>query len=316
MIDIREVVNFVKDSERDPNRPLPSKVTIDAYVKTLTKLHKFITGENEIKNFDWTKDRDKIMNFVNINPANKKPRADATKRNMLNHILTLFKYLKNQDDIDYYQKLYVSYYEKVNDKIASGEDNSLSQSEKIISMSEYDDMLKTLKKQDMKDYLLFKLLKFYPMRNEIGTLIKISLSEFNKLKKKNKLNKNYLVVGKSKLIISRSEYKTFKSYGTIDIVVNDKKLKQELKEFTKDIEFGKPIFDMTNQMVANRLPFVSKKIVGVELSSSSIFKIVLANFKGSHKEFKNFVNKKSAQRGTDSNTIYNNYVYDVVGKQN
>lgn len=314
MINLFEVIRDFKHKQQDGVRPPPSDRTINFYVVSLNKLHKYITGETEIKNFDWIYERDKVLNYVEVNPSNNKPRSLATKRNYYNYILTLFRYLNDKDNIKFYHKIYFDTYTKVNKQIASGDDNSLSQSEKIIDMSEFDDMLKTLKKQDIKDYLLFKLLKFYPMRNEVGTLIKISLNEFNKLKKKNKLNKNYLVIGKSKFIISRSEYKTFKSYGTIDIVVNDKKLKQELKEYIKDIEFGEPIFDMTNQMVANRLPFVSKKIVGIELSSSSIFKIVLANFKGSHKEFKNFVNMKSKQRGTDPNTIYNNYVYDIVGQ--
>ena len=321
MIDLKEMIKKVKDNQ--PVKPPLSLATMTQYLSSLKKLHYHIKGDDNIENMEWLLEKDKILKYLQVNPSNKKPRSPATKRNLLSYINTLFKSMGDEENLEFYTKLYINEVDIVNKKTKSSEDNSFIQSEKIIDMSLFDKLLEKLLDHNLEtEYIMFLLLKTYALRNEFSTLIKIDLNKYNLLKKENKLeNKNYLAVGKHKMVISRSEYKTYKIYGMKEIVVKDKLLKDNLKDYISDVKFGEQIFkdvnglNYTNQSASGLLTYYSKKMIGVPLSSSSIFKIVLANFKGSNKDFINFIKLKSAERGTNPQTIIENYVYDKVDEK-
>ena len=316
MINLEEMIKFVKDHQ--PNRPPISKNTLRQYMSGLTKLHRFITGRDDITTMDWIYQTDKVLEYMEKNPSNDKPRSPATKRNNLSYVITIFKALKDDKNVEYYNKLYIDQYNIVNKIVKSNESSSQKQSEKIISMEEYNNMLDRFKKDGLEtDYMIFKLLKTFGMRNEVSTLVLIDLKSYNKLKKQNKLDKNYLVLGKTKMMISRSDYKTFKTYGLKENIINDKVLKKELLNYISEIKDGEQVFKSTdgkpytNQALSSRLTFISEKYIGIALSSSSIFKIVLSNFKGNMKQTKDFIIMKSNQRGTDPTTILQNYIYNL-----
>lgn len=320
LISLREMITEVK-SKQTNGRPMISDLTMKQYLSSLNKLHRFITGRDEILTMDWIYAKDKISDYIETNPTNKKPRSVSSKRNTLSYILTIFKFLKDETSEKYYSEKYIEQYNIINDKTNSTENNSLKQSEKIISMEKLNELISILKKNNLiTEYLLFKLLKLYAMRNEVGTLILIDLKDYNLLKKKKQLTENYLVMGKHKLIISRSIYKTFKTYGMKEIIINDKVLRSELKDYVADKKMGDPVFvadngrPFTSQMISTILSFVSNKYIGVALSTSSIFKIVIANFEGSPKEFKDFLMMKSKERGTDPSTLLDYYIYNLNDK--
>jgi len=318
MINLEEMITSVKDHQ--PNRPPISKNTMKQYMSGLTKLHNFITGRDDITTMDWIYQKDKVLEYMEKNPKNKKPRSPATKRNNLSYVITIFKALKDDKNVEFYNNLYIEQYNIVNKIVKSNESSSQKQSEKIISMEEYDNMLDRIKKDGFETYyMIFKLLKTFGMRNEVATLVLIDLKSYNKLKKQNKLDKNYLVLGKNKMMISRSDYKTFTNYGLKENIINDKVLKKELLNYISEIKIGEPVFTengkpYTNQALSSRLTFISEKYIGIALSSSSIFKIVLSNFKGTIKQTRDFITMKSLERGTNPQTILDNYIYDKVDK--
>ena len=318
MIDLKEMIKKVKDNQ--PVRPPLSPATMTQYLSSLKKLHYHIKGDDNIENMEWLLEKEKILEYLQVNPSNSKPRSSPTKRNLLSYINTLFKSMGDKENLDFYTKLYIDEVNGINEKTKSSQDNSFIQSEKIIDMELYDELLKKLLDHNLEtEYIMFLLLKTYALRNEFSTLIKIDLNKYNLLKKENKLeNKNYLAVGKHKMVISRSDYKTYKIYGLKEIVVKDKLLKTHLRDYISDVKFGEQVFkdvnglNYTNQSASGLLTYYSKKFIDVALSSSSIFKIVLANFKGSNKAFIDFIKLKSAERGTNPQTIMDNYTYDKV----
>ena len=67
--------------------------------------------------------------------------------------------------------------------------------EKVVTLKQFDDFLTTLSKDQClkKEYLLFLFLRYFPIRNEIASLIYITASDFNKLDKETKFSNNYIV---------------------------------------------------------------------------------------------------------------------------
>jgi len=281
--------------------------TMKNYIANINKLHKAITNESEIKNLDFLKKKKEVDEYLSkLNPT--------SRTNYYGVILTL---------LDPESELHESYRKDKqennfqNKKKSETEVNQKLQ-DKVIDMKDYDEMLTKIKKAGLiQDHLMFMLLKHYPMRNEIGSIEVLTLKEFKKLKEK---TGNYLVIGSKQMFFYRTKYKTAKIYGDIKTIIEDKKVKKLLKDYIREFDVGRrELFlnkkggAMTNLETANRLSYVSEKYGGKLLSTSSIFKIVLANFKGDDmKDYEEYKKKMGAIRGTNPENISTYYVYKKV----
>lgn len=278
--------------------------TMKNYVANITKLHKAITNESEIKNLKFLEQKDKVDEYLSkLNPT--------SRTNYYGVILTL---------LDPDTELYESYRKDKQENNFQNKKKSETQvnqkiQDKVIDMKQYDEFLDKLRKSGMiQDYVMFSMLLKYPIRNEIGGIEVIPLKEFKKLKEK---TGNYLVMGSKQIFLYRTKYKTAKIYGDIKTIIDDKKFKKLLKDYIKDFDDGRTALflnkkgtAMTNTETSNRLSYISEKYIGKLLSTSSIFKIVLANFKADDlKDYTDFIIKMGNIRGTNTNAIIQYYVY-------
>ena len=199
--------------------------------------------------------------------------------------------------------------------------NSISQQEKVISIEEYDKLIE-LTDADPKyimDHLIFKILRYYPIRNEVASFKLIGLEMYNKIKNDEnfKLKDNYLVIGKRKIMMYRTNYKTANKYGNLENEIKEKDLKKSIRNYIYHFNKGENQYFFlnsngeaySNDTISLRLANTSNKIIGTKLSTSSIFKILLANKKGSTKEITDYIVNMSRIRPTDSKTVMQNYVY-------
>lgn len=189
------------------------------------------------------------------------------------------------------------------------------------------DIIEGLKKNNFhEEAVILEILMKYPYRAEVGTLHFMHLKTYNALKKKKAWPpalstglKNYLIVGKRKMIVSRSDYKTFDTYGTIENEIKDKAVKKSLNEWIdvrKNGEGGwlgemSPIFTFKdNQDVSKRLGYVTKKIAGISLGPAAIVKIMLSNQKFTDMaEAVDFLREASRIRGTALNVLQDVYLH-------
>lgn len=161
--------------------------------------------------------------------------------------------------------------------------------------------------------LILDILMKYPYRAEVGTLkLLTEPAQYRYLKKKG-LKENYLVMGKRKMMVSRSEYKTSDQYGLIENDITDKGLKQRIRDYvTKyDIKAKQPLFGFTdNQDVSKRLGYLTKKIAGVSLGPAAVVKIMLSDapFKDLA-EAADFLKEMSRIRGTSLSTLQDVYLH-------
>jgi hypothetical protein len=296
-------------------KPNLSATTLKKYVGFVKKLNKLTTNEDEVKDTNFLDDYDKINEVLKtIKPPNRK--------NYYSIILIL---LNDKKDTELYEK-----YNK--DKMQNNlflknqkEDinviNSASQQEKIISIEEYDKLI-DLTGKDPKyrmDNLIFNILRYYPIRNEIGSFKMITLEMFNKHIKNNiELKDNFIVIGKRKIIMFRTKYKTANKYGNLENEIKEKDLKKSIRDYIYDFNKGEGDYlflnnndeAYSNDALSLRLANTSNKAIGVKLSTSSIFKILLANKKGSTKEITDYIVKMSRIRPTNAETVMQNYVYE------
>ena len=177
------------------------------------------------------------------------------------------------------------------------------------------------------DELMLKILMKFPYRAEVGTLIYMKLMDYKKLVKSvggiNNLTKNYLVVGSSKMFVSRSDYKTFDKYGTIlnDITTGesslaggpDKRLEKDIRKYLKDhkIVEGEPMFGYTDrQEVSKRLSYITKKYTDISMGPAAIVKVMLSSHKFKDMaEAADFLRESSRIRGTSLATLQDVYLH-------
>lgn len=161
--------------------------------------------------------------------------------------------------------------------------------------------------------LIMDILMLYPYRAEVGTLNLQSLESYSKLKKKGGKLGNYLVVGKRKMMVSRSDYKTSDQYGMIENEITDKDLKKKIRDYIEKygILENQQVFGYTdNQDVSKKLGYLTKKISGISLGPAAIVKVMLSNspFKDLA-EAADFLKEMSRIRGTSLSTLQDVYLH-------
>ena len=323
-IDLEEIIKKIK--------PQLSTSSIRIYVTNLNKLYKFVnnTYEDDIKNLDFIYNKKRIDNFL-------LDKALKTKANYYTNILTLYKYLIDIEE-NHDSKIQKLYYEFEKQKQAynyeikqasAKREHSKQKQDKIIDSKKYMEFLKSLS-NDRQDFVLFYFLYHLPYRNEIAT-IKIIHRDIYEAKynsktlrqSKSKDYKNILTHDNvaNIIYIIRNDYKTFKTYGELVTIIDKKKSPKLYKILsswissrgTADNLFskngGKSEKQFTGSDLSSHLGYISRKYLDVKLTTSSIFKMVIANYKGGPADMLEFIEEKGRERGTSVNTLINFYVY-------
>ena len=288
------------------NKPTRKDTTNEQYVRVIIKILSLIDYKDKLSNLDFMKNKEKIDTAIDGLPF-----AVSTKRNYYTALLSLL--LVNETDplYNHYKKMEKS----GNDaqfKLYENKINDPQKQEKLDNTSE-EDVIKLLEillvNGDTKDYILFSLIYNYGYRNEISNLQVIQLKPFNKLSNVDKKGNNYLVIGSKRVFVSRNHYKTEDTYGEIENTVDNKQLKKQLKLYI-DVLDDDYLFRekdgkiMTPHQLTNRLRYVSKKYIGVEISSTLLYKISMKKFKVINEE----LSKKAKTRGHSANTQSQVYI--------
>jgi len=296
-------------------KPNLSPTTVKKYIGFVKKLNKLVSNEDEVKDTNFLDDYDKINEVLqSIKEANRK-----------NYYTIILILLDDKKDTELYEKYNKAKMQNNLFLKTKKEDinvvNSQTQQDKIISIEEYDKLIE-LTNKDPKykmDNLIFNILRYYPIRNEIGSFKLIGLEMYNKHKKSDiELKENFIVIGKRKIIMYRTNYKTANKYGNIENDIVERDLKKSIRDYVNDFNKGEGDYFFLNNnneayshdAISLRLANTSNKFIGVKLSSSSIFKILLANKKGSTKEITDYIVNMSRIRPTDPKTVLQNYVYE------
>ena len=297
-------------------KPDLSQSTLKKYVGFIKKLYKLVTNEDEVKDASFLEDYDKVDKVLKtINPPNLK-----------NYYTVILILLDDKKDTELYEKYNKDKMENnlflKNKKEDINQINSETQQDKVIDLQEYDKLIAEtgIDPKYRMDNLIFKILRYYPIRNEIASFKFIGLEMFNKIKNDDdiKLKDNYLVIGKRKIMMFRTKYKNANKHGNLENEIVQKDLKKSIRDYVNDFNKGEGDYfflntndkPYSNDTLSLRLANTSNKFIGTKLSTSSIFKILLANKKGSMKEHTDYIVKMSKIRPTEPNTVMQNYVYN------
>jgi len=221
------------------NKENASQTSINTCIANLKILHNLIVGNKEIKNLDFLKDYDKVLEVLN-------KKANTTLKNYLVAVVVAI-----QKD-----KKFESVIEKYNSKIKelqgevmdNYEDQKKSQSQNS-NWVEYPEILKLLKqlKKDTKPYLeadpnkltnkqkilIQQYLLLYLYSGVAFPVLRNDFADMKVLSKdiKTDPDKNYLILNKNTSLFKLNEYKTKKYNGEQIIKFSDKVLKKLIQDW-------------------------------------------------------------------------------------
>ena len=229
-------------------RPKTSPSSIKAYIRLLKKL--ILSHPNIIDDpYDTTWVNDTEFNIKNIQSFGKgnEPPSEATIRNYCNVCMIYIEGIQGGkynepvwSELPEWQ-FYKNKVDTINENLKNKKEESsltTSQESQFMDYKDFDNMLDILKKDCKKhlknhfhlqdtfvtgdtynDCMAFTLLSIYKelnIRNEVATLKFISKRQYNKMKKLNQANDNYIIVEKSKMTMIRNNYKTAENYKTLE----------------------------------------------------------------------------------------------------
>jgi len=306
--------NNPKIKEEDKAKKL-SQLSLKQYTASINKLYKSLNTDKDITKLLWLEEHKKdIKKFiVMLNTPN-------TRKTYISVIITLLynDEEKFKDLIKFYIDISKENYDNI--KIHTKKEKSCDD-EKIVSLTDYDDMIKRLSKNNCydKEYIMFLMLRYYPIRNEIGSFIYIKNADYSKLDLLTKKSANWIVEKSKSFEMIRYHFKTAQFYASELPFVNviEQPVKSALKKYIKDntIISSKPLFpiqdkQMTENQVSHRLALVSGKNLPVKISTSTIFKILACDAvkNNTTNEARKILTKYGKIRGTDISNIIEYYI--------
>lgn len=261
--------------------------TINLYLKNLMKLIDTLNvKEEDINNLSFLNDTKSIDKYVNSFTT------ISTQRNIYTAILSL---LNDKQDKRYlYYKLKETQLNNKQSKLYEQNKMNETKTEKYnqLSKSQIEGLLDNLlKNNEIQDYILLSLIYHYNYRNEISNLQVIDLKDFKRLTDTETKDNNYLVIGTKITKIVRFKYKTDKKYGSIENDIDIKKLKNIIKKYVKTLDSPYLFTNTdkshyTNHQVSNRVRYITKKYLNIEVSPNLITKISLEEYSKMNNELK------------------------------
>ena len=297
----------IKDADKDKKL---SPLTLKQYTTSINKLYRELNIQKEITNLLWLEQyKEDIKKYIlSLNSPN-------TIKTYLSVVITLLNNdVKKYDNlIKYYANISKENYDNI--KIQVKKDKSC-EDVKIITLKEYDELIKDLSKSKTydKEYIMFLILRYYPIRNEVGSFIYIKNADYVKLDNLTKQSNNWIVEKSKSIEMIRYKFKTAKFYANDlpFITTIEQPVKTALKKYIKDndIQNNTPLFNLTDNQVSHRLAFVSGKYLPVKISTSTIFKILACDVvkNNSNDEARKILTHYGKIRGTDISQIIDYYI--------
>jgi len=294
-----------KNLEQDilKSRPTLKKSTIETYATLLERLQRIFRTDN----FNFLETPGEFMK--------KKEIADAhylTQRNYLNAIIVLLTALNENNKYELLIQRFGDIRDKFNEKyddqqksgvISEKQAENFATSEEIFGM--LDRMKKDLKDVDYKEtatkkelqllqaYTLFSIYARMPFRNDAAGMYAILKKTYDSYSDEKKKEKNYLVVSgraqNANFTFILNDYKTNRTYGTLELPIEDKQLKSVLRRFLRINEtlykpvVSAPLFRTSTGKPINRnelskiLLKYSDMYLGKKISTTLLRKIFLSS---------------------------------------
>ena len=297
----------IKDADKDKKL---SPLTLKQYISSINKLYRELNIQKEITNLLWLEQyKEDIKKYIlSLNSPN-------TTKTYLSVVITLLNndVKKNDNLIKYYATISKENYDNI--KIQVKKDKSCDD-DKIITLKEYDELIKDLSKSKTydKEYIMFLILRYYPIRNEVGSFIYIKNADYVKLDVLTRKSNNWIVEKSKSIEMIRYKFKTARFYADDlpFITIIEHPVKTSLKKYIKDntITSNTPLFNLTDNQVSHRLAFVSGKYLPVKISTSTIFKILACDVvkNNSTDEARKLLTYYGKIRGTNITQIIDYYV--------
>lgn len=164
--------------------------------------------------------------------------------------------------------------------------------------------------------LLLCIYRHHPFRLEVADIVYLNPVKYNALKKKGDLTGNYLVKSKGKrgkMFFSFSDYKTDKTYGTREIDVKDKELKQLFYEKIIPMDVGTRVFGkLSRNNLTKRITYLFEKKGIKKVTPTVMTKLILGEqFGEAAPEAKAVIEQAqelAKERGHSIGTQQNTYV--------
>ena len=277
---------YSKRFERREIKKEPSPNTLYQHTNNITKLHQAITGNipTLFGQMKWIEEKSAI-DLLEIIKGLKGRKGDtigiATQRSYLTSVLVAIRV------IDFYRGQETQLFKDIMDLLTDPLKKEIEtyrdklKEETKESLPDYDEVMKlvvnyidTADQSDLDMKILLRIYTIYPIRLEAADLIYVKdHNEFRKLKKK-ELTKNYVVVGKKKVLFSFSNYKTSDRYGTNEIVIKDKLLKKLLREKAMVATNMMPMFNISRNTMSHNITEFFKKNGMEGVSPTTLSKLI------------------------------------------
>ena len=302
-----------KLNEARPNNKSSSHKQYVRCLRLLSKKNK----EDTFNNVDFAKDADLVFNLT-------EDLSNSTRRNYLTACANILRLEEKSEGIDEIIKYYEDKVKEYNDEyIKQNNTGKISNKQKEvfdIGMSGLLDMMYNMEKKISDPttylaYIVYSILLNHPLRNEVGTLEKIKLTDFNKLKigahpTEEFKGKNWLVIPsnvyKKPLTIVSTNYKTNDKYGTKKVEIVNPLLRRKLLNYIRDtgnIKSG-PLFmykdkPLNEKTLTDILLYQSKIYTNekVSVGTTMFAKITLSH---DFNEINELMKKKAVERGHSS----------------
>ena len=269
---------------KEIKKPIKS-ATIYQHHNNLLKLHESITGNtpNLFGQMNWLdeKSAQDLLKIIRDLPGRKDSKLGiAAQRQYLTSILVAIRV------IDFYKGQDTQLFKDISDLLQEPLQKELdTYREKLKvetkeSLSPYEDIMKITEKfintdqGDLDMKILLRIYTIYPIRLEAADLIYVEdHNKFRKMKKQ-PLTKNYVVIGKRKVLFSWSDYKTFNKYGTVEFEIKDKLLKKLLQQKAVVAPNMEPMFNISRNTLSKRISEFYKKNGYKDVYPTTLAKVI------------------------------------------
>ena len=206
-------------------KPHLAASSIKNYTIPIQKVCAALDGKNTLDCLDKIRDTKKVLKFL-------EDKKDTTKRNYLNALAVMLQIdddFETDDAFKEYSEVRDELNEKLKEKRSTGEKtdkqkkNWLTEEEYDEILAKYESMFKKKKIltskpdeltkheiQKIQDYVLLKLYKSIPSRNDFATIKILSQREYNKIKNKN-IDDNLLITARDGYYFVINSWKTKKT---------------------------------------------------------------------------------------------------------
>ena len=286
--------------------------TNNAYAARLLSLskkyNKYKEEEEPYTDFTFLHNLEDVIHFITKVPNGRKDKNGEfklpTPSTQIGHINPIIEYMIATDEhilADNYKKYkniiddqIENIYQKTNGVTDIQKENIISYEDLVKYMETVDSEIKIMEDKQLKTHLdewcledlktlrlLLRIYILYPSRNEYSTLKFITLRDYNKLKQP---EFNYVVLGQKKSYLSITNYKTSNKHSLKLTQITDKPLLKMLKTLknARDIENRDGLFYLQktgqqydNNNLCSLLTKFSKKLIGKNIGSTLIYKIVI-----------------------------------------